>query len=1004
LELLVATRSVHKMVEIRRILGGVEGLRLLDLNATGIDPDPAEDDLEPFETFEENALSKARYFQSRSGLPTVADDSGLAVDALEGAPGVRSKRFAPDTGLEGEPRDWANNDHLLEQLGDRPLPERTAKYVCVAALVGAGDEVRFRGEAPGLILGMPKGRGGFGYDPLFFDQGLGKTFAQISANEKNDRSHRGKAFRALAEYLSRGAWRSRSLALALLTLSALAGQAVGQAAGQAAAQDASLQGRVRDNQGAAIDRALVLVRAAPEADPFRTTQTDELGFYRLERLPAGEVNVVVQRLGFAVFQETVTVSNGATVTLDIDLEVQAIEVEGLTVSSIAREREEVAFDEQAGRTVRTIDAQQLRSLPGFIEADPLRAAESLPGVITTSDFSAAFNVRGGSADQNLILIDGFPIFNPAHLGGLVSVFNPDMIERADLHSGGFPAEYGGRVSSVLAIETNPGNGDGIDVDGAISMLTSRVSVAGGLSEGTKNSLGLRDARWRVSGRRSYFDVLFKPFFDVPYRLADAQATFEAWTKGGDRISITGYSGGDLLDLSSIDSDGFPLKVDWDWGNDLIGLRWTKLRDGGGSIDARAGYSRFSTAMLFPDFQDTNFTSRISQATVAVDWEERPMRGAIMKVGAEVRQLDYFNSVVSGGTEFAGGAGSGWGLGTYGQLQLRPNDDWLLEAGVRLDGWYPTDWENSVEVAPRLSVKRFFGGGTWAIKGSVGRFTQFLHSIRDEELPLGLDIWVLTGAEAPPVVSDQAQLGVEFSPGNGLFFSGEAYIRDFDGVVTNNFSENPNVDFDEYLPGTGRSYGLDMFARKSRGRITGWLSVSWLRTTRSFPDFNSGVTPIPQIEYPPIFDRRLDVDLVMSRLIGARTEVGLRWNFGTGLPFTEPQGSFPFLTPRFSEGRLEWDLQGGDAADDAGPGSRRFGVLLGPRNGARYPMRHRLDVSIRRRYARTWGTFTPYVNVMNLYNRKNVLFYFFEFDEETPVRSGVSMFPLLPTFGVDIKFR
>lgn len=201
MDLLVATRSAHKMQEIRRILGVVPRLRVLDLNGAGIEPDAAEDDLEPYDTFEENALSKARYFYEKSGIATVADDSGLAVDALGGAPGVRSKRFAPDTGLDGEPRDWANNDHLLEQLGDRPLPERTARYVCVAALVGVGPEAVFRGEAPGIILGMPKGRGGFGYDPLFFDQELGKTFAQISPDEKNDRSHRGRAFRAMADHL-----------------------------------------------------------------------------------------------------------------------------------------------------------------------------------------------------------------------------------------------------------------------------------------------------------------------------------------------------------------------------------------------------------------------------------------------------------------------------------------------------------------------------------------------------------------------------------------------------------------------------------------------------------------------------------------------------------------------------------------------------------------------------------------------------------------------------------
>jgi XTP/dITP diphosphohydrolase len=202
MELLVATRSEHKIGEIRRILGGVPGLVVRSPDEAGVAYDPREEELEPFDTFEENARSKAEYFQARSGLVTVADDSGIEVDALGGAPGVRSKRFAPDTGLSGLRRDLANNRHLVDRLDDVVAPRRTARYVCVAALVRAGGAVEyFRGEAPGVIVAEPAGEGGFGYDPHFYDPELGRTFAQISAEEKNARSHRGKAFRALAEAL-----------------------------------------------------------------------------------------------------------------------------------------------------------------------------------------------------------------------------------------------------------------------------------------------------------------------------------------------------------------------------------------------------------------------------------------------------------------------------------------------------------------------------------------------------------------------------------------------------------------------------------------------------------------------------------------------------------------------------------------------------------------------------------------------------------------------------------
>jgi len=202
MEILVATRSDHKMREIRRLLAEVPDLIVRSPDEAGVAYDTLEEDLEPYQTFAENARSKAEYFSSRSGLVTVADDSGIEVDALNGEPGVRSKRFAPDTGLSGLDQDLANNRHLLDRLEGRSSSERTARYVCVAALVrGLGEVEYFRGEVEGVIVSDPVGEGGFGYDPYFFDPELGQTFAEISAEEKNARSHRGKAFSDLAQAL-----------------------------------------------------------------------------------------------------------------------------------------------------------------------------------------------------------------------------------------------------------------------------------------------------------------------------------------------------------------------------------------------------------------------------------------------------------------------------------------------------------------------------------------------------------------------------------------------------------------------------------------------------------------------------------------------------------------------------------------------------------------------------------------------------------------------------------
>ncbi len=201
MRLLVATRSGHKLEEVRTILGDASGIEVLGPDDVGVRYQPEEEDLEPYETFEENALSKARYFHQRTGLVTVADDSGLCVDALGGRPGVHSKRFAPGTS-SGLARDLANNAYLLELLTGVPEAKRTARYVCVAALVEDGEERRFaRGEVEGLIALSPGGSGGFGYDPLFHVPELGRTFGEASPEEKHAISHRGRAFRALAGIL-----------------------------------------------------------------------------------------------------------------------------------------------------------------------------------------------------------------------------------------------------------------------------------------------------------------------------------------------------------------------------------------------------------------------------------------------------------------------------------------------------------------------------------------------------------------------------------------------------------------------------------------------------------------------------------------------------------------------------------------------------------------------------------------------------------------------------------
>ena len=203
MKLLVATRNAGKVREIHEILAAVPGVEVVGLAELNVPESPEEDDVEAFDTFEENALAKARYFAGKTGLAALADDSGICVDALGGAPGVRSRRFAPVDEARGERQDQANNRHLVHLLADVPDQRRTARYVCAVAVAwpGRAELVRTR-TCEGVVLREPRGAAGFGYDPLFYIEDEGRTFGEIPAERKHEISHRGRALRAMAQALA----------------------------------------------------------------------------------------------------------------------------------------------------------------------------------------------------------------------------------------------------------------------------------------------------------------------------------------------------------------------------------------------------------------------------------------------------------------------------------------------------------------------------------------------------------------------------------------------------------------------------------------------------------------------------------------------------------------------------------------------------------------------------------------------------------------------------------
>jgi hypothetical protein len=299
-----------------------------------------------------------------------------------------------------------------------------------------------------------------------------------------------------------------------------------------------------------------------------------------------------------------------------------------------------------------------------------------------------------------------------------------------------------------------------------------------------------------------------------------------------------------------------------------------------------------------------------------------------------------------------------------------------------------------------AAKRFLGGRRdAAVKVAVGRYVQFVHSLRDEQLPVSNDYWVTTDDNVPTVVSDQAQLGVEKYWGERWYVSVEGYYRRYLGLTDLNTADDPNDPADDLLEGDGWSYGADFLVRRTQGRFRGGLTLSLLKAQRTCPDALSlGLDGEPRvITFAPVFDRRADLDVVGQYQLPGRIEAGVRLNFGTGVPYSRPVAAFVGFETSLMEAGYRVPRPVGK--DPEIP----LYIVPGERNAERYPAYTRLDLTFRRSYAKRWGTLTPYVQVLNATNRRNVLFYFHRYDTSPATRSGVSMFPILPTIGLEASF-
>jgi len=594
-------------------------------------------------------------------------------------------------------------------------------------------------------------------------------------------------------------------------------------------------------------------------------ETDAEGRFAFASVPVTTIRLVFERIG--VVTDTVTVAPGAS-ALVLFLQPRAVRVSPLVAEGFLPARQR--FEAVVQPSTISLDPAEIRNAPTLLEPDVGRVAQLLPGTVAKNDYSVGLNVRGGEADQNLIRLDGITVFNPFHVGGLFSTFDAAAVERAELITGGFPAGYGGRLSSVMDVAVRDGSRGRVHVQGGVSLLASRVLVDG--------PIGSTGATFLAGVRRTYADVIADAFADDPfsYYFADGVAKLTVPTGRG-RVAATGYWGRDALELPWVEPepgrDG--LDMQFSWGNGLAGATWTQPF-GGALLETHLSVSRFTTEFaLEPDQLDARNSVRQLAARSALAFRLGDRNEMQVGLGVEDHHITYAFNNASVAVEVPDGIWVGDHRIPYDfrdlilnrqmlDLEYRPriwfgfiDDQWrpfsrlLLRPGVRVE--YVGGGAAFTGVSPRFAAKLFLTDDL-AVTGSVGRYYQALHSIRDQEIPITLfDFWIGADERTPVARSDHLVLGIERWFGDDLSLTLEGYAKTYDSLPLANPADDPRVLGDEFVVATGDAWGFDVLLRRHGGAIRGWIGYSYAKATRE----------VESVSFAPAHDRRHTVNLAVE---------------------------------------------------------------------------------------------------------------------------------------------
>ena len=684
--------------------------------------------------------------------------------------------------------------------------------------------------------------------------------------------------------------------------------------------------------------------------------TDNRGFFIIPSIPANKgYTLVVTFVGYSPKKITLSIQANKITHVDVYLAKSTVEIENVVVSG-----EKVNVKEVTGQK---ISIQQIESMPQGIETDVMRSIQYLPGVQSGGDVSANYYVRGGASNENLVLLNGTPIYNPFHALGIFSVIDPDMINGIEFYKGGFGARYGGRLSSVMDIITKDGNRNNYAVTAAISQLTAKTALEGPIPNGS----------FIITGRKSYSSQILKKFTNnksIPIDFYDA--SFRVNYNYYEHPAITKFT---LFGFTSKDKINYKDKIhsNFNWSNSHIGINL---------------FSAVKNSPLFAEF--TFYFSEFYGGEIPISGNTRQIENGVYDFTIKgdfsytlgdrnefyggVKTTDLKTKLLlsnSGGVSKDVGS-KGFSLNSYVGFKLNSVNDLKVDLGTRLNIMKLVKGP-ALFFEPRINaIYSLFR--TLNVKAAWGIYQQELVTISDEDEILALfEPWIITPEYLKSSNSIHYIAGLDYYFTDNCKINLEGYYKVMHNLAVLNdevvYPTDPQL-----INGSGWSHGTEISMNYHNYWINAQLSYAYSNTTKK----------VREIEYHPRYDSRHTVKILINFELGNNWTAGISWNYNSGMPFTQILGYYNKFDPSEVFSSPSFDNY------------YEYFPILANRNAARLPDYHKLDVSLSKKFQLGIIDMSIDLNLINIYDRKN----FFYFDMETGER--VNMLPFFPTIAVKVK--